>query len=67
MGEAARPVCEAARLECMSPDEAVWVADADAAAAVVRDGVRPGDVVLVKASRVARLERVVAALTGASV
>jgi len=66
VGEAARPVCEAARLECMTPDEAVWVADAETAASVVREGVRPGDVVLVKASRVARLERVVAALTGAA-
>ena len=66
VGEAARPVCEAARLECMTPDEALWVADAETAVSVVRENVRPGDVVLVKGSRIARLERVVDALTGAS-
>lgn len=43
----------------------VWeCADVDGAVSVLKRVVRPGDVVLVKASRVARLERVVDALTG---
>jgi UDP-N-acetylmuramoyl-tripeptide--D-alanyl-D-alanine ligase len=42
--------------------DVVEVADADAAVAVLRDTLAPGDVVLVKASRVASLERVAAAL-----
>jgi len=36
--------------------------DVDAALALLRDGLRPGDGVLVKASRAAGLERVAAAL-----
>ena len=39
-------------------EESVFVPDADAALALLRDEVRPGDVVLVKASRRAGLERV---------
>lgn len=64
VGEAARPACEAARLECMTPEEAVFVPHADAAIALLREGLAPGDVVLVKASRAAGLERVAHALTG---
>jgi UDP-N-acetylmuramoyl-tripeptide--D-alanyl-D-alanine ligase len=41
-----------------------WVADADAAAALLRDLVEPGDVVLVKGSRSVGLERVAENLTG---
>lgn len=62
VGREARPLHEAARLEGMSPDDAVLVEDAGAAAAFVRGAIEAGDVVLVKASRVAGLERVVDAL-----
>jgi UDP-N-acetylmuramoyl-tripeptide--D-alanyl-D-alanine ligase len=41
-----------------------WFATADEAAEWAREAARPGDVVLVKASRGVRLEKVVAALTG---
>ena len=43
-------------------DESVHVPDVDAAVALLRDELAPGDVVLVKASRSAGLERVAAAL-----
>jgi UDP-N-acetylmuramoyl-tripeptide--D-alanyl-D-alanine ligase len=62
VGEEARPVVEAARLEGMPPEEAVPVADADEAVAALRAALAPGDVVLVKASRVAGLDRVAEAL-----
>ena len=48
-------------------DETTWVPDAEAALAIVREQVRPGDVVLVKASRALGLERIADALvSGAS-
>jgi UDP-N-acetylmuramoyl-tripeptide--D-alanyl-D-alanine ligase len=47
------------------PDE--WVATAAEAAALVRELVRPGDVVLVKGSRSVGLEVVADALAGAAV
>ena len=43
-------------------DEAMWVADADEAIAVLKDALAPGDVVLIKASRSIGLERIAAAL-----
>ncbi|MCA1834697.1 MAG: UDP-N-acetylmuramoyl-tripeptide--D-alanyl-D-alanine ligase, partial [Actinobacteria bacterium] len=64
VGAAARPACEAARLECMTPEEAVWFPDAGAAISFLVGRVESGDVVLVKGSRVAGLERVAAALIG---
>ncbi len=62
VGEEARAIHEAARLEGMSPDEAIFVADAESAAKTILAAVQPGDVVLVKGSRVAGLERVVEAI-----
>ncbi len=56
VGEAAAPIADGA-----GPD-AVRVADTDEAAEVASAWLRPGDVVLVKASRGARLERVTAVL-----
>lgn len=58
VGEAARPALEAARLECMTPEEAVAASGADDAADAVLREIAPGDVVLVKASRAVGLERV---------
>jgi UDP-N-acetylmuramoyl-tripeptide--D-alanyl-D-alanine ligase len=62
VGEDARGIHEAARLEGMTPDEATFVTDADDAVARILASVAPGDVVLVKASRAAGLERVVEAI-----
>ncbi len=47
-------------------DEAAWVPDAEAAAAYVIERWQPGDIVLVKASRSERLERVAQALRAAA-
>lgn len=58
VGELARPIRDAAVLEGSWGGDARWVPDADAAVAVLRDELRGGDVVLVKASRSASLERV---------
>jgi UDP-N-acetylmuramoyl-tripeptide--D-alanyl-D-alanine ligase len=66
VGEETRPLHEAARLEGMTPEEATAVRDADEAIAAVRAEIAPGDVVLVKASRAAGLERVALALSGVS-
>jgi UDP-N-acetylmuramoyl-tripeptide--D-alanyl-D-alanine ligase len=58
VGELGEVIVRAARMEGMWPEEAVAAADADAALAVVAGGTGPGDVVLVKASRVVALDRV---------
>ena len=47
--------------------EAVWVPDADAALDLLRRQVEPGDVILVKASRAAGLERLAEALVNVEV
>ncbi len=60
VGDGAEPLAHAAS----SAVEVLRVADAAEAAAVVGALVRPGDAVLVKASRAVGLEAVVAALTG---
>jgi UDP-N-acetylmuramoyl-tripeptide--D-alanyl-D-alanine ligase len=62
VGDTARRIGDAAALERSWNGEALSVPDADAAVAAVRADVRPGDVVLVKASRAASLERVALAI-----
>jgi UDP-N-acetylmuramoyl-tripeptide--D-alanyl-D-alanine ligase len=62
VGAPARPIRTAAALEGSWDGEADWVPDADAAIEALRAGLRAGDVVLVKASRAASLERVALAI-----
>jgi UDP-N-acetylmuramoyl-tripeptide--D-alanyl-D-alanine ligase len=64
VGEQARPIERAAALEGSWAGSASWVPDAGAAIAALRHEVRAGDVVLVKASRSAALERVALAIAG---
>jgi UDP-N-acetylmuramoyl-tripeptide--D-alanyl-D-alanine ligase len=64
VGDEARPLVagyEAAR--GAGAGRARWVPDVASAVALLRDELRGGDVVLVKASRAAGLERIAAALT----
>jgi UDP-N-acetylmuramoyl-tripeptide--D-alanyl-D-alanine ligase len=63
VGKETRPMFEAARLEGMTTEELTMVEDGDEAIALLRRELRPGDVVLVKASRAAGLERVAIALS----
>jgi UDP-N-acetylmuramoyl-tripeptide--D-alanyl-D-alanine ligase len=58
VGEQARPVQHGAALDGSWNGEASWVPDVESAVALLRAELRPGDVVLVKASRAASLERV---------
>jgi UDP-N-acetylmuramoyl-tripeptide--D-alanyl-D-alanine ligase len=62
VGAEARLIAVGAEREGLEPDRIVACADPDEAAAAVRAFAGPGDLVLVKGSRVARLERVVEAL-----
>ncbi len=62
VGEPARPMHLGAYLEGSWGEESVFVPDNDAATAWLRAHVRSGDVVLVKASRGARLDEVASAL-----
>lgn len=62
VGTAARPIQHGAALEGSWNGESSWVPDVDAAIALLREELRPGDVVLVKASRAASLERVALAI-----
>lgn len=64
VGDAARAMHQGASHEGSWGEETVLVPDTDAAIALLRDEVRPDDVVLVKASRSAGLERVADALLG---
>jgi UDP-N-acetylmuramoyl-tripeptide--D-alanyl-D-alanine ligase len=62
VGEGARPTQLGAAHEGMGDEAAAWVPDIDAALSLLRKEVEPGDVVLVKASRAAGLERLADAL-----
>lgn len=65
VGPEARLIAMAARQEGLPPDAVLVCDDVDRATEAVLSVVRPGDLVLVKASRVARLERVVDAVRSA--
>jgi UDP-N-acetylmuramoyl-tripeptide--D-alanyl-D-alanine ligase len=62
VGEDARRIAAGAEREGLEPERIVWVGDPDEAARAARSLAGPGDLVLVKGSRVAGLERVVDAL-----
>jgi UDP-N-acetylmuramoyl-tripeptide--D-alanyl-D-alanine ligase len=62
VGEAARAVHLGAAHEGSWGDETAWVPDIEAALDLLQAQLRPGDVVLVKASRAAGLERLADAL-----
>jgi UDP-N-acetylmuramoyl-tripeptide--D-alanyl-D-alanine ligase len=62
VGQGARPMHLGAALEGSWGNESAWVPDAEAALALLREELAPGDVVLVKASRAAGLEKVAEAL-----
>jgi UDP-N-acetylmuramoyl-tripeptide--D-alanyl-D-alanine ligase len=62
VGEPARPLHDAAGLAGSANGASVFVSDGAGALAWLRDHLAPGDVVLVKASRAAALERVAEAL-----
>jgi UDP-N-acetylmuramoyl-tripeptide--D-alanyl-D-alanine ligase len=62
VGPEARLIAVGAEREGVEPDRIVECDDAQGAAEAVRAIARPGDLVLVKGSRVARMERVVEAL-----
>jgi UDP-N-acetylmuramoyl-tripeptide--D-alanyl-D-alanine ligase len=62
VGPEARRIAVGAIREGVEPDRVTEVASVEEAASVVREAVRPGDVVLLKGSRVAGLERVAEAI-----
>jgi UDP-N-acetylmuramoyl-tripeptide--D-alanyl-D-alanine ligase len=62
VGEGARPIHQAAGLEGSWGQESMYVPDVEGALEILRDQVRPDDVVLVKASRAAGLEVVASEL-----
>jgi UDP-N-acetylmuramoyl-tripeptide--D-alanyl-D-alanine ligase len=62
VGEAARPIAQGAALEGSWNGESEWVPDVESAIARLGEELRAGDVVLVKASRSAGLERIAAAM-----
>ena len=62
LGEGAGPIRVGAAAERSQEEGAAWVPDVDAALDLLRQEIRPGDVVLVKASRAVGLERLAEAL-----
>jgi UDP-N-acetylmuramoyl-tripeptide--D-alanyl-D-alanine ligase len=62
LGEGAGPIRVGAAAERPQEEGAAWVPDVDAALDLLRQEIRPGDVVLVKASRAVGLERLAEAL-----
>lgn len=67
VGEAAQPIAMAALREGIEPEHVVHVATATQAVQRVREIARTGDVVFLKGSRVAGLERIAATLRGEEV
>ena len=66
VGTGAAAIVRGAGLEGSAVEDSVLLPDIEAAVALLRDQLRPGDVVLVKASRSAGLERLAAALIEAA-
>lgn len=66
VGDGAAPILSGAKSAPGWTGEAIGVPDAEAAADLLRDRLGPGDVVLVKGSRVTGLERAAQALAAAS-
>jgi UDP-N-acetylmuramoyl-tripeptide--D-alanyl-D-alanine ligase len=64
VGEPAQGIEHGAAASAAWPGRASWSPDTDDALAALRAEARPGDVVLVKASRAAGLERLALAMTG---
>jgi UDP-N-acetylmuramoyl-tripeptide--D-alanyl-D-alanine ligase len=62
VGEAARPMHQAAGLEGSWGQESMFVPDAESAISLLREQVRADDVILVKASRAAGLDAIATAL-----
>ncbi|SDJ14682.1 UDP-N-acetylmuramoyl-tripeptide--D-alanyl-D-alanine ligase [Frankineae bacterium MT45] len=63
VGEGAKPIAHGGSLEGSWNGESGWVAGIDEAVAELRERVQPGDILLIKASRSAGLERIAAALS----
>jgi UDP-N-acetylmuramoyl-tripeptide--D-alanyl-D-alanine ligase len=63
VGRLGETIAEAARRAGFPPSQLVCCADAAAAARILGERLRPGDAVLLKASRAVRLERIVRGLS----